>query len=159
LAVEGVARKVATPVPRPETPVEIGRPVAFVRVAEDGVPSAGVTRVGEVAKTSEPEPVSSVTAVIRLALEGVARAVATPVPRPEIPVDTGSPVPFVRTTAEGVPRAGVTRVAEVARTTSPVPVEARPPKEPALLYWIWPLEPPGVPSPPPPPLPPVVMTM
>ena len=39
LELEGVARNVATPVPSPETPVEIGRPVAFVRTREAGVPS------------------------------------------------------------------------------------------------------------------------
>ena len=31
---------VATPVPSPETPVEIGNPVAFVSVPDDGVPNA-----------------------------------------------------------------------------------------------------------------------
>ena len=61
-ALDGVARKVATSAPRPETPVEIGRPVALVRVAEEGVPSAGVTSVGDVANTAEPLPVSSVKA-------------------------------------------------------------------------------------------------
>jgi hypothetical protein len=51
------ARAVATPVPRPDTPVEIGRPVAFVKVALVGVPRIGVTRVGEVASTLLPVPV------------------------------------------------------------------------------------------------------
>ena len=51
------ASAVATPVPRPDTPVEIGRPVALVKVAEDGVPSAGVTSVGDVANTLLPVPV------------------------------------------------------------------------------------------------------
>jgi hypothetical protein len=36
--------------------------------------------------------------------------------------DSGSPVALVRTAAEGVPRAGVTRVGEVALTKAPVPV-------------------------------------
>ena len=45
---EGVAKKVATPVPSPSTPVAIGSPVAFVRTPEAGVPSAGVVRVGDV---------------------------------------------------------------------------------------------------------------
>ncbi len=57
LALDGVARNVATPVPRPDTPVAIGRPVAFVRVADVGVPRTGVTRVGLVDKTLFPEPV------------------------------------------------------------------------------------------------------
>src|SRR6185312_621538 len=52
------ASAVATPVPSPETPVEIGRPVAFVRVPLDGVPRAGVTSVGLVASTTAPVPVT-----------------------------------------------------------------------------------------------------
>lgn len=36
----GVARNVATPVPSPDTPVAIGKPVALVRVPLEGVPSA-----------------------------------------------------------------------------------------------------------------------
>lgn len=56
---DGVAKKVATFAAKPETPVEIGSPVQFVKVPEDGVPSAGVTSVGDVANTKAPEPVSS----------------------------------------------------------------------------------------------------
>lgn len=50
-------RAVATFVPKPETPVEIGRPVAFVNVADVGVPRTGVTNVGDVARANAPEPV------------------------------------------------------------------------------------------------------
>lgn len=110
LAEDGVPRKAATPVPRPEMPVDAGRPVQLVNVPEDGVPRAGVTRVGLVAKTAAPVPVSSVRAAARFADEGVARNEATPVPRPDRPVDTGRPEQFVKTPALGVPRAGVTRV-------------------------------------------------
>jgi hypothetical protein len=39
-ALVGVARNVATPVPKPDTPLAIGRPVALVRVPEEGVPRA-----------------------------------------------------------------------------------------------------------------------
>jgi len=53
----GVARKVATFAPKPLTPVEIGKPVAFVSVTEVGVPNTGVTSVGLVAKTLLPVPV------------------------------------------------------------------------------------------------------
>ena len=56
------------PVPSPDTPVPIGNPVAFVSVAALGTPRFGVTSVGEVAKTAAPEPVSSVSAAVRLAL-------------------------------------------------------------------------------------------
>jgi hypothetical protein len=58
-AEEGVAKNVATFAARPETPVEIGKPVQFVRVPEFGVPKTGVTRVGVLANTKAPVPVSS----------------------------------------------------------------------------------------------------
>ena len=118
----GVAKNVATPVPKPLTPVLIGKSVALVRVAEVGVPNTGVTRVGDVANTNEPEPVSSVIAEAKLALEGVAKRVATPVPRPLTPVEIGKPVALVKTAALGVPRAGVTSVGEFDNTTLVVPV-------------------------------------
>jgi len=122
-ALLGVAKKVATPVPKPETPVEIGSPVALVRVADVGVPSTGVTRVGLVANTAAPEPVSSVRVEARLALDGVARNVATPVPRPATPVEIGKPVALVSVAEVGVPNTGVTNVGEVERTVLPEPVE------------------------------------
>lgn len=46
-----------TPVPAPERPVAIGSPVQLVRMPLDGVPMAGVTRVGDVARTTLPVPV------------------------------------------------------------------------------------------------------
>ncbi len=63
-ALDGVARKVATFAPSPLIPVETGSPVAFVSVTEVGVPRIGVVKVGEVEKTSDPLPVSSVTRVM-----------------------------------------------------------------------------------------------
>jgi hypothetical protein len=56
--------------------------VTLLMVVADATPSVGVVKVGEVAKTKAPLPVSSVTADARLADDGVARNVATPVPRP-----------------------------------------------------------------------------
>jgi hypothetical protein len=106
------ARAVATPVPRPDTPVAIGRPVAFVKVTLVGVPRTGVTKVGEVDNTLLPEPVFT------------ARAVAMPVPRPDTPVAIGSPVAFVKVALVGVPRIGVTKVGEVANTAEPLPVSS-----------------------------------
>jgi len=88
-ALVGVAKNVAIPVPRPLTPEEIGKPVALVSTAADGVPNAGVINVGDVLNTSNPEPVSLVTVAARLALEGVARNVAIPVPRPLTPEEMG----------------------------------------------------------------------
>ena len=49
---------------------------------------------------------------------------------PVTPVVNGSPVALVKTAAEGVPRAGVTKVGLVARTTAPEPVEVVPPVPP-----------------------------
>jgi len=103
-ALDGVARNVATPVPRPDTPVAMGSPVAFVSVALDGVPSAGVTSVGAFAKTAAPVPVSSVKAERRFALDGVASHVAMPVPKPLTPVEIGNPVALVKVPPDGVPR-------------------------------------------------------
>jgi hypothetical protein len=93
--------------------VTVGK-VQFARLPEDGVPNAGVTKVGLVANTKAPEPVSSETADRRLADEGVAKKVATPEPKPETPVEIGKPVAFVRVPEAGVPSAGVTKVGEVS---------------------------------------------
>jgi hypothetical protein len=105
-ALLGVASAVATPAPSPVTPVEIGSPVQLVRVPLAGVPKIGMVRVGLLAKTRAPDPVSFRTAAARLAEFGVVRNAATPVPSPVTPVEIGSPVAFVRTAAVGVPRFG-----------------------------------------------------
>jgi hypothetical protein len=118
------AKAVATFAPNPLTPVEIGSPVQLVKVPEAGVPRAGVTSVGDVAKTNAPEPVSLVTAAAKLALLGVAKNVATPVPNPLTPVEIGSPMQLVKVPELGVPRAGVTNVGEVAKTSAPEPVSS-----------------------------------
>ena len=86
LTLENVTSIVATPVPNPEMPVETGRPVQFVRMPDAGVPRAGVTSVGLVAKTRAPVPVSSVSAAARFALDGVPKNAATPAAMPEMPV-------------------------------------------------------------------------
>ena len=81
-----------------------------------------MTSVGLVANTAAPVPVSSVRAAAKLALEGVARNVATPVPNPLMPVATGNPVALVSVADAGVPSTGVTKVGEVDRTVLPEPV-------------------------------------
>lgn len=63
----------------------------------------GLVSVGVVANTNKPEPVSSVTAAAKLALDGVAKNVATPVPKPDTPVDMGNPVALVSVALDGVP--------------------------------------------------------
>lgn len=94
----------------------------FVPTNADGVPRAGVMSVGDVANTRLPVPVSSATAEAKFAELGVAKNVAIPVPKPLIPVLTGSPVAFVNVTEVGVPNIGVTSVGDVAKTLLPVPV-------------------------------------
>lgn len=80
--------------------------------------------VGEVPNTAAPVPVSSVSAAIRFADEGVPRKVATFAPRPETPVEIGRPVALVSTAAEGVPRFGVVKTGLLANTSAPVPVSS-----------------------------------
>ena len=75
---------------------------------------------GDPLKTASPVPVSSVNAAAKFADDGVARKVATFVPRPETPVETGSPVQLVSVPLEGVPRTGVTSVGEVKESVSPL---------------------------------------
>jgi hypothetical protein len=101
----------------------------LVRVPDAGVPISAPVRVGlvntgPVPNTRAPVPVSFVTAAARFALVGVARNVATPVPNPETPVETGRPVQFVNVPEVGVPRRGVTRVGVFAKTSAPVPVSS-----------------------------------
>jgi hypothetical protein len=95
------------------TPVVRGRPVALVSTTAEGVPNAGVTKVGEVDKTRFPLPVEDVTPVPPFATGKV----------PVTPVERGRPVVLVSTPEAGVPNAGVTKVGEVDKTTFPVPVE------------------------------------
>ena len=100
--------------------------VGFVRAA--------VVIVGVVPNTKEPEPVSSDTAEIKLALDGVAKNVATPVPSPDTPVLIGKPVAFVNVALVGVPRIGVTRVGLVDNTLLPEPVLVPTPVPPLATF-------------------------
>lgn len=73
----------------PVTPVVRGNPVALVRTSVVGVPRLGVTRVGDVASTTDPEPVveaaemavplpeSMPLIVVERVIAGVVVAVAT----------------------------------------------------------------------------------
>ena len=91
----------------PVTPVVSGRPVAFVKVPDDGVPNTPPLTTGEPA-----EPTLT------------AKAAATLVPRPATPVEMGKPVALVRVTLVGVPSRGVTNVGLVANTAAPEPVSS-----------------------------------
>jgi hypothetical protein len=62
----------------PVTPVDNGKPVAFVNVTLVGVPRTGVTRVGLVDNTLLPEPVLVVTPVPPLVTASVPATVTTP---------------------------------------------------------------------------------
>jgi hypothetical protein len=98
------AAKVVWPVPPlaigkvPVTPVDKGKPVAFVSVALVGVPKIGVTNVGLVDNTVLPEPVEVVTPVPPLATANVPANVIVPalvtgpplVVSPVVPPDTAT---------------------------------------------------------------------
>ena len=77
-------------------------------------PKIGVIRVGEVDNTTATVPVLVVTPVPPLATGRV----------PVTPVVKGSPVKLVATPEVGVPKRGVTKVGEVAKTAAPVPVSS-----------------------------------
>jgi hypothetical protein len=99
-----VPRKVATPVASPETPVEIGNPVALVNVPEAGVPSAPpFTRI--LLPSIETTPALTLARVVSEALpssiEPTPRAVEVEEVRPAI----GRPVALVKVPEEGVPSA------------------------------------------------------
>lgn len=76
------ASAVATLVPSPETPVEIGRPVALVSVPLEGVPSTGVTSVGDVARTKLPLPVVLVNVATPVAKSGTPDCAEMSAPKP-----------------------------------------------------------------------------
>jgi len=87
-------------------------------------PNTGVTRVGVLANTLAPLPVSSVSAAAKLAEDGVAKNVATLAAKPETPVEIGRPVQLVNVPEVGVPNNGVVSVGDVANTKSPDPVSS-----------------------------------
>ena len=82
-------------------------PVMFVATMAVGVPKLGVTKVGLVANTNEPVPVSSVTAARKLVDEGVPKNVAMPVPKPATPVLIGRPVALIKSAWPTVPSVGL----------------------------------------------------
>lgn len=90
-------------VPADKTPVNVNDvPVA--------APMTGVTKVGVLANTNAPVPVSSDIAFIKFKLVGVAKNDAIPVPKPLTPVAIGKPVAFVNIAEVGVPKIGVVKV-------------------------------------------------
>ena len=133
------AVRVVAPVPPlatgrvPVTPVVKGSPVALVNVPDEGVPRAGVTKVGLVPNTAAPEPVSLVNAVASCAEVNEPNTAALPVEVMwpvrfalvvTVPAVKLAAVPdkLVATPDAGVPNAGVTRVGDVPNTNAPDPV-------------------------------------
>ena len=115
--------EVVTPVPPfvtasvPVTPVVSGRPVAFVNVPDDGVPSAPPD-VSKVELAGTFVPLTDVT-FGKLVVAEVINVVE---------VGIGVPLMLV---AVAVPRLGVVRLGEVERTTEPEPVDVVTPVPPA----------------------------
>jgi hypothetical protein len=92
----------------PVTPVVRGNPVQLVNVPDEGVPRAGVTKVGDVAKTLLPLPVF--VTLIKFLLLSVATAdeIVNPLKLREAP--------------NAAPILGVVRVGDVPKTNAPDPV-------------------------------------
>ena len=96
--------------------------VPVLKLPDVGVPSTGVTKVGEVDNTTEPVPVDVVTPVPPLATARVAdKPAAVPV---VFWLKVGHVnVPVLKLPDVGVPSTGVTKVGDVANaSTVPVPV-------------------------------------
>ena len=92
-------------------------PVIFVPTRAEGVPKAGVTSVGLFANTSDPDPVSSLTAARRFAEDGVPKKVATPDPRLVKPVP-----PFATATGDVSENTDPVSVSPVPAVNVPAPL-------------------------------------
>ena len=96
-------------------------PVIFVPTSADGVPKAGVTKVGEVAKTAEPVPVSSEITPANSEDVVADKALNLSVVTTKV-FEVGIEVPFTLV-AVATPKTGVTKVGAVSITNFvPVPV-------------------------------------
>jgi hypothetical protein len=96
-------------------------PVAFVNTRAEGVPSAGVTNVGELANTSAPLPVSSEITPANSLDDVAARTDNLSVVTTSV-LDDGIVVLLIEV-AVATPRAGVVNVGDACITnTEPVPV-------------------------------------
>ena len=92
---EGVVRNVPTPVPSPDTPLEIGKPVAFVSVPELGVPNAPpLTTTDPAEPTLTPSAVATLVpgvVVARAVRPRLDLAVATLLKLPKLSVFVNAP--------------------------------------------------------------------
>jgi len=96
-----------------------GKPVVFVRVPLEGVPKAP-----PLTTNAPAEPTAT------------ARAIATPVPNPLMPVDTGKPVALVNVPLEGVPRAPLNVIGAPAEPIAIDKAEATPVPRPLIAVLI-----------------------
>lgn len=107
----------------PEDPVVFWFKVGneqFAKLPEEGVPNAGVTSVGELDRTFDPEPVEVVTPVPP---EPTAKVADKPAAVPDVFWLSVGNVQFAKLPEDGVPNAGVTSAGELDKTTEPEPVE------------------------------------
>ena len=117
----------------PVTPVVSGKPVALVKVADAGVPRAGVTSVGDVDRTTFPEPVEVVTPVPPLATAKVPASVMVPaevmgppdVVKPVVPPETATEVTVPLTVEAKVPPLKLSPVPTVTLLKPPEPFPER----------------------------------
>lgn len=108
----------------PVTPVVKGKPVAFVKVTDVGVPKTGVTSVGLVLKTVLPVPVEVVTPVPPFATANVPLSVMVPLPVTGPPEVVNPVVPPLTCTLVTVPDvAGAAQVGTPPATVKIWPVE------------------------------------
>lgn len=92
--------------------------VAFAKLTDVGVPSIGVTSVGEVPKTSKPVPVSLLITPASCADVVDANCDSGLAVKP---IDAGN-VALARLIADGVPRFGVVNVGDVPNINAPEPL-------------------------------------
>ena len=132
-----IVELVTDEVPADKVPVKLNEvPVA--------APITGETNVGVLANTNAPVPVSSVTALIKFELVGVAKNDTIPVPKPLTPVAIGKPVALVKVALDGVPKFGVTKFGLVDNTTFPDPVDVVTPVPPYATANVEPFQVPEV---------------
>jgi hypothetical protein len=108
----------------PVTPVVNGKPVALVKVAADGVPRLGVTSVGLVERTTEPDPVLVVTPVPPFATARVPDIIIVPDDVTGPPVKFMPVVPPETSTLVTVPVSGAEIVTVPAPFVILIPVPA-----------------------------------
>jgi hypothetical protein len=101
--------------------------VQLAKFPEVGVPRSGVTSVGLVERTTEPEPVDVVTPVPPLF---TARVADSPAAVPLVFWFRVGNVQLAKFPELGVPSAGVTKLGLVERTTEPEPVDVVTPVPP-----------------------------